>query len=35
MRYKDFRFGDLISEIYKAKAINKDDLTAIDEFDES
>ena len=27
MRVKEFRFGDLISDIYKAKAINKDDLT--------
>ena len=26
MRVKEFRFGDLISDIYKAKAINKDDL---------
>jgi hypothetical protein len=25
--WKEFRFGDLISDIYKAKAINKDDLT--------
>lgn len=25
--WKGFRFGDLISNIYKAKAINKDDLT--------
>lgn len=25
--WKEFRFGDLISNIYKAKAINKDDLT--------
>ena len=25
--WQEFRFGDLISEIYKAKAINKDDLT--------
>ena len=24
--WKEFRFGDLISDIYKAKAINKDDL---------
>lgn len=35
MRYKEFQFGDLISDIYKAKAINKDDLTAVDEFDEN
>ena len=28
--WKDFRFGDLISSIYKAKAINKDDLTETD-----
>lgn len=26
-QWKEFRFGDLISDIYKAKAINKDDLT--------
>ncbi len=25
--WKEFRFGDLITDIYKAKAINKDDLT--------
>lgn len=25
--WKEYRFGDLISDIYKAKAINKDDLT--------
>ena len=25
--WKEYRFGDLISNIYKAKAINKDDLT--------
>lgn len=25
--WQEFRFGDLISDIYKAKAINKDDLT--------
>ena len=25
--WKEFRFGDLISNIYKARAINKDDLT--------
>ena len=25
--WKEFRFGDLIDDIYKAKAINKDDLT--------
>lgn len=25
--WKEFRFGDLISEIYKSKSINKDDLT--------
>ena len=25
--WEEFRFGDLISDIYKAKAINKDDLT--------
>ena len=25
--WKEFRFGNLISDIYKAKAINKDDLT--------
>jgi hypothetical protein len=24
--WKEYRFGDLISDIYKAKAINKDDL---------
>ena len=35
MRYKEFRFGDLISDIYKAKAINKDDLTAVDEVEEN
>lgn len=28
--WKEFRVGDLISEIYKAKAINKDDLTIAD-----
>lgn len=33
-KWKEFRFGDLISNIYKAKAINKDDLTAaVDETD--
>ena len=26
-RWKEYRFGDLISDIYKAKAINKDDLS--------
>lgn len=26
-KWKEFRFGDLISKIYKAKAIHKDDLT--------
>ena len=26
-KWKEFRFGNLISKIYKAKAINKDDLT--------
>ncbi len=32
--WKEFRFGDLITKIYKAKAINKDDLTAaVDERD--
>ena len=33
-KWKEFRFGDLISNIYKAKAINKDDLiVAVDETD--
>lgn len=31
--WKEFRFGDLISEIYKAKAINKDDLTVATDSD--
>ena len=32
--WKEHRFGDLITEIYKAKAINKDDLSeAVDEQD--
>ncbi len=26
-KWKEFRFGDLITDIYKAKAINKDDLS--------
>lgn len=26
-KWKEFRFGDLITDIYKAKAINKDDIT--------
>lgn len=30
-QWKEFRFGDLISDIYKAKAINKDDLTVATE----
>ena len=25
--WKEYRFGDLISDVYKAKAINKDDLS--------
>ncbi len=29
-QWKEFRFGDLISAIYKAKAINKDDLSVAD-----
>lgn len=29
--WKEFRFGDYISEIYKAKAINKDELTIEDD----
>ncbi len=31
--WKEFRFGDLISNIYKAKAINKDDLTVATDSD--
>lgn len=31
--WKDFRFGDLISDIHKAKAINKDDLTVATDSD--
>ena len=31
--WKEFRFGDLISDIYKAKAINKDDLTVATDSD--
>lgn len=31
--WKEFRFGDLISNIYKAKAINKDDLTVVTDSD--
>ncbi len=30
--WKEFRFGDLISKIYKAKAINKDDLTLASDY---
>lgn len=30
MNLKPFRFGDLISDIYKARPINKDELTPID-----
>ncbi|MBR4765306.1 MAG: restriction endonuclease subunit S, partial [Clostridia bacterium] len=30
MRVKEFRCGDLISDIHKAQAINKDDLTVSD-----
>lgn len=33
--WKEFRFGDLISEIYKAKAINKDDLTESTDSDDA
>lgn len=29
MKVKEFRFGDLISDIYKAKAINKDDISIV------
>ena len=31
MNLKEFRFGDLISNIHKAKAINKDDLSPVTE----
>ena len=33
--WKEFRFGDLISNIYKARAINKDDLTLASDFQQS
>ena len=33
--WKEFRFGDLISAIYKAKAINKDDLSVAGTEDDS
>lgn len=33
--WKEFRFGDLISNIYKARAINKDDLTLASDFQHS
>ena len=33
--WKEFRFGDLISAIYKAKAINKDDLSVAEDESDS
>ena len=33
--WKEYRFGDLITDIYKAKAINKDDLTKATDISDS
>ena len=34
-KWKEFKFGDLISNIHKAKAINKDDLTVATDSDKA